>query len=122
MPEAEAQGERVVLYARVSTGTQHHGTEAPERQLGALREHAEQAGYEVVGEATDAEEDGAELDRPDLARVQGLVAEGAGVSAVLAADRGRFSRNPLDLYLLENELRGRGCQLLSLREAVADVP
>lgn len=122
MPKAEARRGKAVLYARVSTGAQHRGTGALERQLGTLREHAERAGYEVVGEATDAEEDGADLDRPGLARVRELVARVDGVPAVLAADQGRFSRDPLDLYLLENELRGRGCELLSLREAIADGP
>ncbi len=110
---------RVVLYARVSTGEQARNGYSLAQQIEALRTHAARAGDEILEEVTDPGESGAQLVRPGMDRVRDLVAVG-GVSAVLAQDADRLSREPEHLLLLSREFGGRGCRLEVLGDGAAD--
>src|SRR3712207_4316832 len=92
MPSTNGHGpKRAILYARVSTDEQARSGYSLAQQLKALRDYAACEGYEVLEEVTDPGQSGASLERPGMDRVRDLVAAG-GVSAVLAQDRDRFSR------------------------------
>ncbi|MDP9478540.1 MAG: recombinase family protein [Actinomycetota bacterium] len=110
---------RVVLYARVSTGEQARNGYSLAQQIEALRTHAARTGDEILEEVTDPGESGAQLVRPGMDRVRDLVAVG-GVSAVLAQDADRLSREPEHLLLLSREFGGRGCRLEVLGDGAAD--
>ena len=62
---------RAVLYARVSTTDQ-----AAENQLRAFREHAERAGWMIVGEYIDSAVSGTRERRPGLDALLGLAPAG----------------------------------------------
>ncbi len=115
MSGSEGQGgpRRAVLYSRVSTGGQAKKGHSVAQQLEALRIYAAEEGYEVVEEITDPGQSGASLDRPGMDRVRDLVAAG-GITAVLAQDRDRFSREPAYTYLLRREFELHGCKLRAL--------
>jgi site-specific DNA recombinase len=104
---------RAVLYARVSTEEQARHGYSLRQQMEALREYAAREGYEVLEEATDPGQSGASLERPGLDKVRDLVAAG-GVSAVLATERDRFSREPAHMWLLREELAEHGTRLRAL--------
>src|SRR5215212_3099383 len=91
---------RAVLYARVSTGEQARSGYSLAQQMEALREYAAREGYAILEEIFDRGKSGASLERPGMDRVRDLVS-GGGVSVVLAQDRDRFSREPVDSYLLK---------------------
>ena len=111
----------VILYARVSTDEQARSGYSLAQQLEALREYAAREGYEILEEVVDPGESGASLERPGMDRVRDLVAAG-GVSAVLAQDRDRFSREPAYLYLLREEFAAHGTRIKSLNDRGDDSP
>ena len=111
--------ERTVLYARVSTREQARHGYSLAQQLEALRERAARAGYEVLEEVTDPGESGASLLRPGMDVVRDLVAA-EGVSAVLAQDADRVSREPEHLLLLRREFAARGCRIELLSDESVD--
>jgi site-specific DNA recombinase len=114
MPSTNGHGpKRAVLYARVSTEEQARHGYSLRQQMEALREYAAREGYEVLEEATDPGQSGASLERPGLDKVRDLVAAG-GVSAVLATERDRFSREPAHMWLLREELAEHGTKLRAL--------
>ncbi len=84
---------KVALYTRVSTKDQIEGYSLRD-QMRALREYAEDRGYEIVAEIEDAGYSAAYLERPGMDRVRDLVAAG-GVDLVLAQDRDRIARDPI---------------------------
>jgi site-specific DNA recombinase len=106
---------RAVLYARVSTDEQARSGYSLAQQIEALRDYAAREGYETIEEVQDAGQSGTSLERPGMDRVRDLVA-GGGVSAVLAQDRDRFSREPAYTYLLRREFEEHGCELRSLND------
>jgi site-specific DNA recombinase len=110
-----------ILYARVSTDEQARSGYSLAQQLEALRGYAAREGYEVLEEVSDPGESGASLERPGMDRVRDLVAAG-GVSAVLAQDRDRFSREPAYLYLLREEFAAHGTRIKSLNDRGDDSP
>jgi site-specific DNA recombinase len=124
MPNTNGHGpKRAILYARVSTDEQARSGYSLAQQLEALREYAAREGYEVLEEIADPGESGASLERPGLDRVRDLVASGAGgVSAVLAQDRDRFSREPAYLYLLREEFAAHETRIKSLNDRGDDSP
>jgi site-specific DNA recombinase len=87
----------------------------------ALREYADQEGYEILEEVTDPGQSGASLERPGMDRVRNLVVAG-GVSVVLAQDRDRFAREPAYHYLLRREFDEYGCKLQALTDRGDDSP
>ena len=116
MPSTNGNGpKRAILYTRVSTDEQARSGYSLAQQLEALREYARREGYEVLEEVADPGQSGASLERPGMDRVRDLVAAG-GVSAVLAQDRDRLSREPAYLYLLREEFRERDCSLRALND------
>src|SRR5215212_7737361 len=106
---------RAILYARVSTDEQARSGYSLAQQMEALRGYAAREGYEVLEEVVDPGQSGASLERPGMDRVRDLVAAG-GVSAVLAQDRDRFSREPAYTYLLRREFEEHGCELRALND------
>ena len=120
MPNTNAHGpERIILYARAATRYEAESKPSISRQLETLREHAGEEDYEVLEEVKDPGQSGASLDRPGIRRIRRLVLgeeEGAGVSAVLATVKDRFSRRVVDRLVLERRLGGCGCELRTLRE------
>jgi|SRR5215207_6250355 len=94
--------ERAVLYARVSTDEQARSCYSLAQQIEALKAYAAREGYEVMEEVLDSGQTGASLTRPGMDGVRDLVAAG-DVSAVLAQERDRFSREPAYNYLLKQE-------------------
>src|SRR5687768_6865580 len=122
MPSTHGYGpKRAILYARVSTDEQARSGYSLAQQIEALRAYAAREGYEVLEEVQDPGESGATLERPGLDRVRDLVA-GGGVSAVLAQDRDRFSREPAYLYLLREEFTAYGTRIKSLNDRGDDSP
>ena len=116
MPTTNGHGpKRAILYCRVSTDEQARSGFSLAQQMEALREYATGEGYEVLEEVTDPGQSGASLERPGMDRVRDLVAAG-GVSAVLAQDRDRFSREPAYHYLLRREFEEYGCSLRALND------
>jgi site-specific DNA recombinase len=116
MPTTNGHGpKRAILYAPVSTDEQARSGFSLAQQLEALREYAAREGYDVLEEVSDPGQSGASLERPGMDRVRDLVAAG-GVSAVLAQDRDRFSREPAYTYLLRREFAEHGCELRSLND------
>jgi site-specific DNA recombinase len=126
MPNTNGHGLRrsvlwAILYARVSTDEQARSGYSLAQQIEALRAYAAREGYEVLEEVVDPGESGASLERPGMDRVRDLVAAG-GVSAVLAQDRDRFSREPAYLYLLREEFAAHGTRIKSLNDRGDDSP
>src|SRR5215213_9189549 len=116
MPNTNGHGpKRAILYARVSTDEQARSGYSLAQQIEALREYAAGEGYEVLEEVVDPGQSGASLERPGMDRVRDLVAGGV-VSAVLAQDRDRFSREPAYTYLLRREFEEHECELRSLND------
>src|SRR5215207_9861520 len=122
MPSTNGHGpRRAILYARVSTDEQARSGYSLPQQIEALRDYAAHEGYEVLEEVTDPGQSGASLARPGMDRVRDLVAAGK-VSAVLAQDRDRFTREPAYHYLLKREFEERGCKLKALNDRGDDSP
>jgi len=122
MPNTNGHGpKRAILYARVSTDEQARSGYSLAQQIEALRTYAAREGYEVLEKVSDPGESGASLERPGMDRVRDLVAAG-GVSAVLAQDRDRFSREPAYLYLLREEFAAHGTRIKSLNDRGDDSP
>src|SRR5215216_4025888 len=120
MPSTESP-KRAILYARVSTEEQARSGFSLAQQLEALREYAAREGYDVLEEVQDPGQSGANLERPGMDRVRGLVAAG-GVSVVLAQDRDRFSREPAYHYLLRREFEEHGTKIRALNDRGDDSP
>jgi site-specific DNA recombinase len=112
---------RAILYARVSTDEQARTGYSLAQQLEALRQYAEQEGYEVIEEVSDPGQSGASLERPGMDRVRDLVAAGS-VFVVLAQDRDRFAREPAYHYLLRREFEEYGTKIRALNDRGDDSP
>ena len=106
---------RAILYSRVSTDEQARSGYSLAQQIEALQAYAAREGYEVLEEVQDPGQSGASLERPGMDRVRDLVASG-GVSAVLAQDRDRFTREPAYHYLLRKEFEGYGTKIRALND------
>lgn len=104
---------KAILYARVSTARQEREGYSLRQQLEVLGEHAAAEGYEVAEEIEDGGYSGATLERPGLDRVRDLV-EAGGISAVIAQDADRITRNPAHRLHLDEEFSRYGCRLAAL--------
>src|SRR5215212_5759758 len=120
MPSTESP-KRAILYARVSTEEQARSGYSLAQQLEALKAYAAREGYEILEEVLDPGQSGASLERPGMDRVRDLV-QGGGVSAVLAQDRDRFTREPAYHYLLKREFEERGTKIRALNERGDESP
>ncbi len=112
---------KAILYARVSTEEQARSGYSLAQQCEALREYAAREGYEILEEVVDRGQSGETLARPGMDRVRDL-AQGEGVSVVLAQDRDRFAREPAYLYLLKQEFEHYGTKVCSLNDRGDDSP
>lgn len=102
-----------ILYSRVSTAEQARSGYSLRQQMEALREWARNEGCQIIEEIEDPGQSGASLVRPGMDRVRDLVAAG-GVDVVVAQDRDRLSRDPIDFYVLKNEFAMHGCTMRAL--------
>src|SRR5687768_14468142 len=122
MPSTNGHGPKTaILYTRVSTDEQARSGYSLAQQLEALRDYAAREGYEVLEEVQDPGQSGASLERPGMDRARDLVA-GGGVSAVLAQDRDRISREPAYLYILREEFAEHGTVLMALNQHGGENP
>jgi site-specific DNA recombinase len=122
MPSTNGHGpKRAILYARVSTDEQAKSGYYLAQQLEALRDYAEQEGYDLLEEVSDPGQSGATLERPGMDRVRDLVATGS-VSVVLAQDRDRFAREPAYHYLLRREFDEHGTTIRALNDRGDESP
>jgi site-specific DNA recombinase len=122
MPSTNGHGpKRAILYARVSTDEQAKSGYYLAQQLEALRDYAEQEGYDLLEEVSDPGQSGATLERPGMDRVRDLVATGS-VSVVLAQDRDRFAREPAYHYLLRREFEEYGTKIRALNDRGDESP
>jgi site-specific DNA recombinase len=122
MPSTNGHGpKRAILYARVSTDEQAKSGYSLAQQLEALRDYAEQEGYDLLEEVSDPGQSGATLERPGMDRVRDLVATGS-VSVVLAQDRDRFAREPAYHYLLRREFDEHGTTIRALNDRGDESP
>jgi site-specific DNA recombinase len=110
---------RIILYARVSSDEQAKKGYSLAGQLRLLREHAEDAGHEVLMEGVDDGYEGDSLWRPGIDRIRRRVAEG-GVDLVLATERDRIARKRGYVFVLEEEFREYGCDLRALEDKDED--
>jgi DNA invertase Pin-like site-specific DNA recombinase len=100
----------VALYARVSTDGQD-----PELQLSALRAHAANRGWVIVGEFIDQGYSGAKEKRPALDRLM-KTAWAGGLQAVLVWRFDRFARSVKHLIKALEEFRSLNLNFISLQE------
>jgi len=101
---------KVALYARVSTHDQD-----PEVQLGALRAHAAQRGWQIVEEFVDHGVSGTKERRPALDRL--MKAAWAGQRQVVLVWRfDRFARSVKHLVTALETFRALGVAFISLQE------
>jgi predicted site-specific integrase-resolvase len=122
MPSTNGHGpKRAILYVRVSTDEQARSGYSLAQQTEASRAYAAREGYEVLEEVSDPGQSGANLERPGMDRVRGLVAAG-GVYVVLAQDRDRFAREPAYHYLLRREFEEHGTKIRALNDRGDDSP
>lgn len=105
---------RVGVYARISTT--NHGQDVG-LQLDELRQVAEQRGWVIVEEFTDAGISGTQAERPGLDRL--MTSARAGKLDVVAVWRfDRFARSTRHLIEALEEFRGLNVQFCSVREQV----
>ena len=102
-----------ILYARVSTKGQADKGFSLDQQIEALREHANEQGYEVIGEYRDPGYSGSSFNRPRLDALRERVANG-GVSVVLAQDADRITRDPIHRGILDDECAKHDTRLIAL--------
>jgi DNA invertase Pin-like site-specific DNA recombinase len=101
---------KVCLYARVSTDGQD-----PEVQLGALRAHAAQRGWEIVEEYVDRGYSGAKEHRPSLDRLTRAAWAGR-FQTVLVWRFDRFARSVKHLVTALETFRSLNIGFVSLQE------
>lgn len=110
---------KAILYSRVSSKEQAEEGYSLQDQLRTLRKWATSNGYEVVQEVEDRGQSGASLERPGLGRVRDLVAAG-GVDIVLAQDRDRIARDPINTGWLQIQFEQHGTRLRALNDPEGD--
>lgn len=103
---------KIAIYARVSSEKQEK-EETINSQLEALRGHAKNKGYQVVGEYLDNGYSGELLDRPDLDKLRDD-AKKSLFEAILVHSPDRLSRKYIYLGLLQEELKKRNVSIIFL--------
>lgn len=105
---------RVALYARVST---KNNGQNPETQLVALREYANNRGFNIAEEYVDLGVSGSKDRRPALDRLM-KNARARTIDAVLVSRFDRFARSTKHLVTALEEFQALGVDFLSLGESV----
>lgn len=102
-----------IIYARVSTDEQQDNYSLPS-QLQACRDYADQHGYTVVGEYSDAFT-GTTLNRPQL---NSVTFQAGTFDALIVHSVSRLSRDPVDLLVLNDTLQKAGTAIRFVNDAV----
>jgi site-specific DNA recombinase len=110
---------RVISYARVSTEEQTKGYSLP-TQLEACRRYAEEKGYQVVKEFTDAHT-GTELERPGLNELYQFI-ETNKVRCLIVYDIDRLSRAVSNQAVIEMEMAKAGVSIEYVLGGYTDTP
>ncbi|HEV2395811.1 MAG TPA: recombinase family protein [Candidatus Sulfotelmatobacter sp.] len=108
------KGQRVALYARVST--LNHGQD-PEVQLHELRAYCERRGFEIIGEYVDKGISGSRERRPALDKLLADCRKRL-VDAVVVYRYDRFARSLRQLVNALEEFRSLGIDFISIHEGV----
>ncbi|MFQ5875735.1 MAG: recombinase family protein, partial [Dehalococcoidia bacterium] len=117
-------GSRVpaAVYARVSSDKQDVDLSIS-AQLKAMRDHAEQNGYQVVREYVDEAESGRSIDRPGFkAMIAAARQQVSPFRAILVWKLSRFARSREDSIVYKSLLRKHGVQVVSINEPLEDTP
>lgn len=109
---------RAIIYCRTATA-QGDSNFALDAQTYICRAYCERHGYEVTEVITDAGQSGTKLDRPGLARVRELIAEGQA-EAVVVTSPDRLTRQADHWRLLHDELSRAGIAVLIANGANED--
>lgn len=104
---------RVAIYARTSTSRD----QSPASQLHALRQLAEQRGWQVVGEFVDHGVSGSKDRRPQLDEMMRVVHRG-GCDAIAVWKFDRAARSVRHLVLMLDELNARGVAFVSVNDMI----
>lgn len=107
-------GQRVALYARVSTADQ-----SCERQLRELEAYAARAGHEVAAVFRETGS-GTKTDRRERRRVLDL-AQRRAIDAILVTELSRWGRSTPDLLSTLTDLQGWGVSLIALSGMTFDL-
>ena len=107
-------GQRIALYARVSTPEQN-----PERQMRELRAFAHRGGFEVVTEVSETAS-GRRDSRPGRARILSLARQ-RELDAIAVVELSRWGRSTADLLNTLSELEAKRVSLLTLNGLELDV-
>lgn len=107
-------GQRVAIYARVSTADQSCA-----RQLAELEAYAARAGHEVAGRFAETGS-GARADRAERRRVMAL-AQARAIDAVLVTELSRWGRSTIDLLGTLRTLQAQGVSLIALSGLTFDL-
>jgi DNA invertase Pin-like site-specific DNA recombinase len=111
-----------ILYARVSTDKQADKELSIPAQLQAMRQHAEQRGWAILGEFVEAGVSGRKADRPALRQLLHRCRDHAQphVEVVLVHKLDRLARNLADHVAIRAQLRDVAVTLASVTESVED--
>jgi len=112
MTKKIAKGQRVAVYARVSTVDQHASN-----QIDDLRNYAQARGWTIVGEFVDEGISGAKRDRPGLDAMMKLVRR-RGADTVLVWKYDRFARSMSHLLHALDEFRSINVNFVSFTEGI----
>ena len=114
---------RVVLYARVSSEKQAERDLSISAQLKALRQYAQEHGWEVYREFVDEAASARSANRPAFKEMIALGRQRRKrFDAILVWKLSRFARNREDSIIYKSLLRRRGISIISINEHVDDSP
>ena len=116
------RGQKVILYARVSTEEQARDGFSLGDQMDELNQEAARNGWDVVARIEDEGGSGTTLNRQGIADIREVVETEEGVRAVVALKRDRISRVGFLRCLFEEELGRHGCKLTSLDDPGDESP
>jgi site-specific DNA recombinase len=118
------EGEKAVIYLRVSTAAQAERDGDPEgysipAQREACVQRVRELGWEIAGEFIDAGESAKSADRPQLRAMLTRVADG-DIAGVIVHKIDRLARNIEDHVAIKGILRTHDCQLVSVTENIEE--
>lgn len=104
---------KCLIYARVSTGVQAERQLSIPAQLAAMRQHANQQGWQVLEEYLEAGMSGRSTGRPELTKLLARCREeGSGIDVVLVHKLDRLARNLADHVAIRSYLAKAKIRLL----------
>ncbi len=113
---------RVVIYTRVSSEEQVHGTSL-ESQETICRQFAERHGYDVAAVFTDRGESAKTTDRKEFQAFVRYCRQSRGsIGGVIVWKTDRFARNSYDYAVYQGLLAGWNIRILSATESNEDTP